>query len=605
MLALSLSLLSFVAGEPLAPAPASAATTNPKAYKALKAWIQGYRRGKWRVGFLGNRLTADDPAKLDDDPLPSVRARFLTEEQVMGLVREMKQPRPFVTPAGRREMRLPYLHELRAICAAIARDKNAEATQALLPLAAVGLDADMRYTPAMVPSMVRRIGEEFLSKMEDLTVLEALLEAAAGAVKGSRSAKSAQRAAAMRLMGRAKFSKGRKVMLELLEDDNATLRAGAAEGLGRLGEDFAIEALGKRLRNEGQGKVIVAIIEATRHLHGGQEAKGKQLARLRDVVDAAGLCLLRADTWHTDLVIVDFLAKYRFKPSIPRLIELLARFVEQPGELKSGRLSGRLRVRTHETLKTLTGAIHGPDNIAAWRSFWQQNEKTFELPEDPAKQDGKAPATVAGTFFNIPVQGTRVVFVIDISGSMALPLGRKAATASPGGSANTTKYDIAREELLKAVKSLPADTRFNVIFYDHEVDSWKKGLVPASDSNKRALDKFLSKRKPRGATNIFDALNDALGIKSLVEGEHYDSRVDEIFFLSDGLPNRGAIIDPATICRVIRNTNKASRVKINTVFLRTPAGAIRLPPGAQNPNEVGEKLMRQLAKENGGKCVVP
>jgi hypothetical protein len=62
--------------------------------------------------------------------------------------------------------------------------------------------------------------------------------------------------------------------------------------------------------------------------------------------------------------------------------------------------------------------------------------------------------------------------------------------------------------------------------------------------------------------------------------------LDEIFFLTDGLPNRGKTKDPEKIAEAVRGWNGAARLRLHTVALG---------------ERTDSALLERLAAENGGK----
>ena len=115
-------------------------------------------------------------------------------------------------------------------------------------------------------------------------------------------------------------------------------------------------------------------------------------------------------------------------------------------------------------------------------------------------------------------------------------------------------------------------------------------------TNQTRLEKWLARQWAAGWTNIYDAVKLGLAMKSHVAGDRYDSQVDEIFLLSDGVPNRGEIVDPEQVVRHITQLNRFRKVRINTVFLASPEESAKW-------RQIGAKLMRDLASKNGGSFV--
>ena len=77
--------------------------------------------------------------------------------------------------------------------------------------------------------------------------------------------------------------------------------------------------------------------------------------------------------------------------------------------------------------------------------------------------------------------------------------------------------------------------------------------------------------------------------------------VHSIYFLSDGHPSVGSIVDPDTILAQVREMNRWRRVRIHTIALlkgEPPAGYVDL----EDP-QAAERFMRRLAEENDGRFV--
>ncbi|MGC6488428.1 MAG: VWA domain-containing protein, partial [Planctomycetota bacterium] len=197
-------------------------------------------------------------------------------------------------------------------------------------------------------------------------------------------------------------------------------------------------------------------------------------------------------------------------------------------------------------------------------------------------------------FVGIPVEGTRVVFILDLSGSMEWPM--------DDGGARTRRLDYAKRELLKAIEGLAPNSMFNLVTFngDDEAEAWSKDLVVANKRNKQRFARFVDKLRPLGGTNLWSGMEKALGIKTLVYGNHYETTVDEIFLLSDGAPSVGDVMDPVEILRLTQEINRFKEVRINTVFIssRTPPEVMA---AQQNLSLSPKELMRRMARENGGK----
>lgn len=129
-------------------------------------------------------------------------------------------------------------------------------------------------------------------------------------------------------------------------------------------------------------------------------------------------------------------------------------------------------------------------------------------------------------FEGITLTGRKVIFLVDISGSMELV---DEKTPAP------KKWAGVGETLAKLMRSLPQLEKFQVILFSEKVS-----YLMGNDGNwldyqpRTTVDqvtKALAAIKPRGPTNMYLALENAFKFRA--------SGLDTIYVLSDGLPNVG------------------------------------------------------------------
>jgi len=181
------------------------------------------------------------------------------------------------------------------------------------------------------------------------------------------------------------------------------------------------------------------------------------------------------------------------------------------------------------------------------------------------------------SFYGIRTHSKRIVFCLDLSGSMAFPLDGQDGKKDP-------RIVTARAQMEKALRSLPDDAVFTIVTYSEGVEPWKKKLVSASDRNKQKAWAWVEKREPDGSTNIYDALMLSLRI---AEGRRGES-ADTIFFLTDGVPTHGRVIEPAQILAEITARNRRVGVVIHAVGVS---------------DEQNAAFLLNLARANGGRYV--
>jgi len=210
-------------------------------------------------------------------------------------------------------------------------------------------------------------------------------------------------------------------------------------------------------------------------------------------------------------------------------------------------------------------------------------------------------------FFGIPLDGGGdVVFVLDVSGSMDEAATGQLATyqvapdvaappppangpppppppptdpnapppAPPAAPAPPTlrKIDVAKAELVEALRRLPPGTRMNVLFFNSELEGYSSGLFPLEDGVRGDVISFVNETDASGRTALAPAMRTAFLMNAR-----------RIVLLSDGLGNVGGGAD--NVLRDAREAVQGGGVRIDTIGLG-----------------VGQDgaLLARLANESGG-----
>lgn len=270
---------------------------------------------------------------------------------------------------------------------------------------------------------------------------------------------------------------------------------------------------------------------------------------------------------------------------------------------RMGNEDGRLKADCARALSALTGQAI-PANPEMWRIWWEANRDKW-TGKPAAKGDQPDPlGNIAKTddaaskktgFFGIEVESKRVVFVIDISGSMSTPMG------GSGPDAKTSRADCAKSELSRVLGALEDGALFDIVFFSSAVKVWKPDMQKADAKTRKEAQDYVAAIQIGGATNTYDALEAAFGLGDMGKGKKKesdptgDARVDTIVFLSDGKPTQGRTTDPDAIRTAVRDWNKARRVAINTVAF----GAVK----KEGQDGADPSFMKGLADDTGGKFV--
>jgi hypothetical protein len=145
--------------------------------------------------------------------------------------------------------------------------------------------------------------------------------------------------------------------------------------------------------------------------------------------------------------------------------------------------------------------------------------------------------------------------------------------------------DQARKHLASTLAEFPTGYRFEVVCFNETVSSWAGRLVPAHPVQKARALAFLDGQKAVSFTNLYDAVETAFEVAGRgprPSGE--PQRLDAVFVLSDGAPNRGRyVLDDQVVSGIAALS--AGTVPVHTVG----AGESVFP------------LLRRIAAATGGR----
>jgi len=225
-----------------------------------------------------------------------------------------------------------------------------------------------------------------------------------------------------------------------------------------------------------------------------------------------------------------------------------------------------------------------------------------QLKEEKRKiQDEAARIRVAAEqrFAGIELRGKRVMFLVDMSGSMDLV---DEKTPAP------TKWGDVRQSVARVMRSLPDLEKFQVLIFAEEVQFLlgKDGEwidYDAKTSPDQVLD-ALGRIKPKGGTNMHKALEQTF--------RYREKDLDTVYLFSDGLPNEGEGLTPEQDRTITDQTQRSNllgkfiRRKLENDWNRRIRGKDRVRINAvgfffESP-DVGAFLWA-LARENDGSFV--
>lgn len=279
------------------------------------------------------------------------------------------------------------------------------------------------------------------------------------------------------------------------------------------------------------------------------------------------LDLLKEKAWTVRSAAIEALGEIGQKGAVGPLIDQIS---EEEGRLKED--CGR-------ALQKLTGQTFGSTEDA-WRRWWEEHKSEYggedgeELGGHPVGRGGRD-----GGYYGIPIETSRAIFVVDVSGSM-----------SGEGNGGVAKIQSAKNELTRVVKNFAPKGAFNLIVFNDIVKKWQDRMMPASKGNKQAAMDWVKDLEAASSTNIFDAMDMAFRVAGMgASDKNYGLGADTIFLLSDGSPTKpdGGLDDWEKIIKAVREWNRLKRITIHTIGIGDHNAA----------------FMSTLANENGGTYV--
>lgn len=267
--------------------------------------------------------------------------------------------------------------------------------------------------------------------------------------------------------------------------------------------------------------------------------------------------------------------------------------------------------RTHDgiwdVLRSGLGKLLGQrlESGIEYRSKWQMVKEAGGLATVQPEREEVEARPEAGELrsgvrlFGRAIECSRIVFILDVSGSM-MAIDPEAQDPSDPGSrtrgggesqappepTGKTRLERAKRELQSVLSNLPATTKVNVVAYSspHSVQMWKRGddggapgLHAMTEANKREACEFVERFQASGTTATDLALASAFD----VEGARC------FYLLSDGAATHDGTtpVDTADILGVIDDRGKDRHVTIHTLGFK---GADR-------------DMMIAVARHTGGK----
>lgn len=405
-------------------------------------------------------------------------------------------------------------------------------------------------------------------------------------IRSVNKGKEYEKRFALRAIVNADDDKLNEKVQEMLEDKEWGVRYAAAKFLVQRADTTALEPLETMMAKMTDPVAIAHVMDLLSELSGDtnewearlieftkhQEVEIRNAALLQIGKDGRGEHFdllaeaLKSPDWSTRLAALRGMEVLREARVVGPMIEQMQNEV------------GRIRIEFANVLFNLTGQ---PFRTAekSWLAWWRKEGSNFEvisvadLEEAREKEELRRLKQVTNSkFFGIRIVSHRVIFIIDVSGSME----EKMVTQFEGES-SLTRMAVARRELINSIKLMERGALFNIIVFSSGVDPWlEDGIAGANQVERDEAEAFVARLKPGGATNLYDSVKLAFG----------DPDVDTIFILSDGEPTAGAVTDVNRIRKDVAAWNEHRDIKINTIGIGSKL-----------------KVLEWLSEDSGGKHV--
>lgn len=358
-----------------------------------------------------------------------------------------------------------------------------------------------------------------------------------------------------------------KALLKMLSDKEPEVVVGAAKILGERRAKEAAPALAKLFEKTKDKDIRRATLDAIAIIRVGDHAWVEELVALTKSEDpeirnlALSQLGLTADRTHLERLIAA-LSDPNWSTRLAAL-EALERMRTHEGVTamvaRMGQEEGRMLSEFAQALWRLTGQSFQED-AKAWEAWWSASKDNFQLlsANDLGKVESGAEewrlrqtTRVKSEFFGIKIVSRKVIFIVDISGSMEEKL-----TNDYQGKSDWTRMQVAKAELKKCLEKLDPGAFFNLILFSSGVERWAdSALVPCDDKHRAEALAYVDKLLAGGGTNLYDSLVDAFK----------DPDVDTIFVMSDGEPSMGDVTEPVVIREHVASWNENRRIVINTI----------------------------------------
>jgi len=363
-----------------------------------------------------------------------------------------------------------------------------------------------------------------------------------------------------------------KALVKLIGDKKPWIRRAAMMAAAERNSASAIEAIEEVLAESEDFLALVDALDALSLLYGVDPAWSERLGEFT-----------RADNEYVRNAAVSQVGKNADKSQLPLLEEALGHerwstrlaaahaiqalgAAEGVGALcrRMSQEEGRMLYELGDILWSLTGQPFGV-NARSWVQWWEAQGASFRiLTEDELarvlekwerrrlmeRDVTDRPLQKRPEFFGIRILSHRVLFIIDVSGSM-----EEETRGKYIGQSGLWRLDVAKKELTRALEAMDLGSLYNIVTFSSDADPWQDGVSELTEESLAEAVTFVKRLRAGGGTNIYRA----------IEYGFEDTRVDTIFLLSDGEPTMGPVTDPYAIREAVARWNKHRGITIHCI----------------------------------------
>lgn len=512
-------------------------------------------------------------------------------------------------------------NELSFLCSGLAADVTGEGRKVLTQMAEQtvsvkpGRELSNPRTLRMQPWTLRRQARQSLSRLRDPDVRRHFASILAiDEKKGPASDK--QRVLASATLEECGDHGDADSLLPGVEAADPLVRAASARALGRISGERALETLIPRLDVEKDPAVRIhlwaALVPCTESLGDWKERRDKQV--WKDICARAKRILLTDGTPVAEKIA---LARWiwNVRPDL-----LLA---DLPGALAKAQGPGpgkqRLRWWLQGILVDMIGSGYtrsrirgqeprpdpGPTEAEAWQERLDSMGRAVPMTRRHRLKHPPYPKDAPG-LFGLPLQGERILLLLDVSEPFAGPLVPESTSSSSNSKASKEdrRTDLGEDivdKLLAALAEMPDTTEVRILAYGKKVSAYPRtGYLVLDKKGRAKVRAFLGKQDGSGPANPSTPLLELLGQdRGLPCALAPRETPDAIYWMAIAPPMEGPVRTAGTLTDLCLASNALWTTPVFIAYFPDRRSKARRTPFYQLGNAFNTSL-RRLAQESMG-----